>query len=59
LSAASFRPTPSLGLPEDFEEANHRRLLINAIFWSADRQRQNNTKRILHLLQDMKEKPHE
>jgi type 1 glutamine amidotransferase len=25
------------GLPEDFKEANYRRLLINAIFWAADR----------------------
>ncbi len=27
----------SLGLPEDFKEPNYRRLLINAIFWVADR----------------------
>lgn len=27
----------SLGLPEDFKEPNYRRLLINAIFWAADR----------------------
>lgn len=27
----------ALGLPEDFKEPNYRRLLINAIFWVADR----------------------
>jgi type 1 glutamine amidotransferase len=29
----------SLGVPEDFENANFRRLLTNAIFWAAERER--------------------